>query len=101
MKTATFIKKMDGWSSDARLYKLEPPANHEISGDYENTGLTEYVIVSAIIAPLVGAETYIFPANQDGETINMLEMEGSFRGGLDHEQALNNAGFEVKNETKP
>lgn len=42
-----------------------------------------------------GPETYIFPANEDGKVVHWAELEGSFRGGLDHERALRNAGFEV------
>lgn len=83
MKTATRIKKMD-WRSDAYLYRLSEP--------YEGTS---YVIVSAVIVPITGAETYIFPAKEDGETISMIEMGGSFRGELNHKKALENAGYEV------
>lgn len=43
-----------------------------------------------------GPETYIFPADKTGEIVNWSELDGSFKGGLDHEQALVNAGFEVQ-----
>ena len=92
MKTATFIKKLKGWRGDARLYKLSEPMEYGMigkDGDYK----TEWVIVSAVIVPFSGAETYIFPSDEDGNAINYLEINGSYRGGLSHETALQNAGY--------
>ncbi|HEY6117458.1 MAG TPA: hypothetical protein VI172_16010 [Candidatus Dormibacteraeota bacterium] len=83
-KTATFIKHIQGWRGDARLYRLSPP--HEAS---------PHVIVSATEVPYLGPETYIFPATDEGSIVSWSEMEGSYRGGLDHAQALRNAGYEI------
>ena len=55
--------------------------------------MRDYVIVSAVLAPYSGPETYIFPAAEDGRALSMLEMSGSFKGALDHAQALANAGY--------
>jgi len=85
---ATFIRQLEGWRSDARLYHLDPAISFETIDDM---GKTDYVIVSA--ARMMGPETYIFPARKDGTAINMLELSGSFRGSLDHAQALLNAGY--------
>ena len=40
-------------------------------------------------------ETYIFPADEDGNVLDWGELEGSYRGGMDHEEALHNAGYEI------
>lgn len=87
MKTATFVSKLKGYRGDARLYRLSPPAT-TYDGDE-----AEYVIVSAADVPFSGPETYIFPAHPDGKVMNWTEMDGSFRGGLNHEEALRNAGY--------
>ena len=89
MKTAKLVRVIEGWTGDARLYQLSEPIEHR---DDEKT---EYVIVSATVAPFSGPETYIFPSNSDGEVENWGELEGSYRGGLDHAEALRGAGFEV------
>jgi hypothetical protein len=74
---------------DANLYRVDPPMAYE-------DGTTEYVIVSAVIAPYSGPETYIFPATESGEVIDWLELPGSFKGGMDHDEALRGAGYEVR-----
>lgn len=98
VKTATRINgKTEGrGTGEMRLYKLDPP----MEGD-EYTGLIEYVIVSATVAMFSGAETYIFPADADGEITDWGELDGSFRGALDHEQALHNAGYSVAEGERP
>ena len=86
MKTALLITSLDGWRGDARLYKLSEP--HE--------GF-EYVIVSAIQQAFdtLRPETYIFGATPEGSAVNYLELEGSFRGSMDHELALANVGYTI------
>ena len=88
MKSAKFMKQLSDFTGDARLYQLSDFV------DYDE-GKTKYIIVSAVVAPYSGSETYIFPANKKGEVIDWGELDGSFRGGLDHEQALRNAGYEI------
>lgn len=90
MKTATLIRKLEGFTGDARLYLLSEP-HESYDGDKH-----EYVIVSATVVMYSGPETYIFPATPDGKIADWGEMEGSFRGGLNHEEALKNAGYTVK-----
>lgn len=92
MKTATLVKEIEGWSGDARLYELSEPIG---AGDGEST---RYVIVSAIVMPLTGPETYIFPADKDGEVKHFTELGGSYRGGVSHETALKDAGFSIREE---
>ena len=90
--TAKFVRRLDGWKGDARLYQLDPALPD---------GGHRYVIVSAAIVSLTGPETYIFPASESGEPIDMLELNGSFRGELDHAQALRNAGYDVDESVNP
>ena len=66
-----------------RCYRCTPPLDGH-----------EYVVVSATIT-LYGKETYIFAANSLGTITDWRELDGSFRGALDHEHALLNAGYEV------
>jgi hypothetical protein len=75
------IRKLDGFTGDARLYKLATPV------DYQGR-TTEYVIASATVVPFGGPETYIFAADKDGNILNWLELPGSYKGGLDHEEAM-------------
>ena len=93
--TATYIKRVLGATGDMRLYRLDPPISGE---DYEGRSLTfEHVVVSATVVPFgSGPETYIFGCDSEGESIDYGELDGSFRGGLDHAQALRNAGYEIK-----
>jgi hypothetical protein len=70
------------------LYRLSPPLNDE-GGNPQ-----EYVVVSAVGNSMIH-ETYIFPANPRGDIISFLEMKGSDRDTTNHEQVLNNAGYEV------
>lgn len=88
--TATQVTlKKGGWTGNARLYRCEPPMPTE-------DGPTEYVVVSATVAWMSGPETYIFAADKDGNITNWCELPGSFRGGLDHDEALRGAGYEVR-----
>lgn len=85
MNKATFIKDLVGWTGHASLYKLDEPLDGH-----------EYVIVSATNAMFTGPETYIFPSTEDGECEDFGELEGSFKGDLNHYTALRNAGYEVE-----
>lgn len=91
MNTAKHLTTLTGWHGDARVYELDPPMD-------DDPEQWRYVIVSAVDAMFTGPETYIFPAEKQGDvftTVNMLELDGSFKGALDHEQALENAGYKV------
>jgi hypothetical protein len=97
-KTAVLVRKLTDFRGDARLFRVDPPMP-EVETDWDTgTGRViyhEYVVVSAVVAMFSGPETYIFPATPDGEVVNFLELDGSYRGGLNHETALNNAGYAV------
>lgn len=85
--TAVKVKDLTGYTGYAALYKVDPP----MAG-------TDHVIVSATVAMFSGPETYIFPAeNAESERpSDWGELDGSYRGGLDHAEALAGAGYELK-----
>lgn len=84
-KTATLVKSgLPSFTGDARLYRLSEP----LDGN-------EYVVVSATVAMFSGPETYIFAADETGKVTGWSELSGSFRGDLDHQAALQGAGYEV------
>lgn len=96
MKLAKKVKDLVGWRGDARLYELSEPVTWtRWERDEEVKSETLFVIVSAAVPPFSEPETYIFPAYESGEIANWGELTGSFKGGLDHVQALAGAGYEV------
>ena len=84
MNTATHIRDLSNFTGQAALYRMEPP--HEEH---------EFVIVSAVSHPIIGVETYIFAADSSGAVTGWSELPGSFKGAMDHDRALNGAGYEV------
>lgn len=83
---AKFIKNIHGWKGDVKLYQC-------IGGI-----LPPYVVVSAVIAhDHDGPETFIFESDSHGKPTErgLVELEGSYVGGLDHEKALRLAGYET------
>lgn len=94
-KTAEFIKNVDGFIGEARLYRVTPPVEYDQPYDDEDPPAkkTNYVVVSSVNALLTGPETYIFPANEDGEVASWGELDGSQRGTLDHVSVLTDAGY--------
>lgn len=94
-KTATFIRELGAeFRGDARLYKLDPPI--EDSQWSDGVSKYEYVIVSGVEAMFSGPETLIFPSDEQGNVVDWGDLDGSFRGDIDHERALNEAGYKVK-----
>lgn len=94
-KTATFIKDLDDFTGTAKLYRCDPPMETEPWDDEEEPERFEFIVASAAVAFGTGPETYLFGANEDGEVVAWGELPGSYRGGLDHERAIENAGYEV------
>mgnify|MGYP001565118549 FL=1 len=97
-KIAMLVKTLtNGWTGDAKLYKLSEPMQY---GYDEPESETQFVIVSATNAMFSGPETYIFPADEDGNVIDWGELDGSYRGGYNHWEALERAGYTVA-ESEP
>jgi len=94
MRTATKLKDLN---STQVLWELSEAV--EFDYDYEADEYrreTNFVVTSVPYNPaLVGPETYIFPADQEGEILNWGELDGSFKGGMDHSQAIERAGFKA------
>lgn len=84
--------------SDQRCYRLEPPMAYQ---DWTKSGASRfarYVVVSAVSVPFSGPETYIFRSDRHGNVTRWNELPGSFRGSLDHAQALAYAGYAIAGE---
>jgi hypothetical protein len=95
MAQARFIKIIEGSAPHVtqHLYRVTPPMRNEYTErDHE------FVVVSASMVPYTGPETYIFPADEEGHIIDWMEMDGSYRGGLNHAEALSRAGYVVTSE---
>lgn len=101
---ATKVRDLDregGYGGRAALYRLAPPVKFttwdpDAGGCKEMEKTAEFVVVSAVVAMYSGPETYIFPASPEGEVTDWGELNGSFRGALDHGEALRRAGYEVR-----
>lgn len=75
MATATLIRdNLPDFRGHAALYRIK-------GGEHE------YIVVSSV-AVFGEPETYVFPANAAGKVIDWLEVEGSFKGGMDHSEAI-------------
>jgi hypothetical protein len=95
MGTAKRVKStLKEFKGEAHLYKVDPPASY-YTGHTEPEHTTEYVVVSAVNAPCSGAETFIFPADEEGNVLDWAELEGSCRGDYTHEHALEEAGYKL------
>lgn len=98
MQTATFVKRLTGFNGDARLYRLDKPIEYQdwdSDADAYVTKHSEYVVVSAVHAMFSGPETYMFPADKDGNITDWGEIGASQRGTLSHETVLTESGYEV------
>ena len=86
MKSATAIKNVKESQGKACLYELSEPL-----GGYE------YVVVSAVKSRLtdMDGETLIFGSDETGKIKSFLELPGSYNGGMDHQKALNDAGYDI------
>lgn len=93
IETAHFIKRLKPSASGAtqKLYHLSEP----IAFGFDGSATSDYVVVSAVHMMCSDPETYIFPADETGEILNFLELPGSFRGEMNHEEALSRAGYKV------
>lgn len=56
--------------------------------------ITVFVVTSASLV-FGTPETFIFPADDEGNILDWGEMDGSYRGGLNHERAILGAGWSI------
>jgi hypothetical protein len=94
MKAELIKENLEGFHGDVKLYKLDKTL--EYSEEWDDEVLSyDHIVISGVRMANVGGlpvnaqETYIFPANENGEVINWAELPGSFQGYVDHEEALN------------
>jgi hypothetical protein len=95
---ATFVKDVsEQFKGCAKLFKLSKPVEYGHRWDDDDPPLptTEHVVVSAVCAMLSGPETFIFPADVDGNVVSWTEIPGSSRGSFDIEEAIRRAGWLV------
>ena len=89
MKTATLINDdLGGFTGSAKLYKVNPPVEYD-DGDKS----TLFIVASATAAAFSGSETFLFPADGDGNVVDWGALESSCRGGLDCDKAIEGAGY--------
>ena len=86
---ATFVKQLEEWIADARVYNLDPPHIHDNLDELEQI---ETVVVSVSRVPL---ETMVFLVDAVGD-VNFSEIL-QLRGIVSHEQALQELGYMVPN----
>ena len=102
MNTAIELStRTSGTGAIQKHYKLDPPMKERGYEEDDAVMLYHFVVVSAVVpfADLgfndLKPETLIFAANEEGKIVDFMDLEGSYRGGLDHEVALQNAGYTV------
>jgi hypothetical protein len=88
---ATFVRDLSGFAGSARLWQTSEPFSYPDDNwrDEEDARGTTTYVVSSAASTFGGPETYLFPADADGNVVDWLELSGSFRGALDHERAIN------------
>jgi len=86
MKSAIAVKNVKETQGKACLYELSEPL----------VGY-EYVVVSAVKNRRtdIDGETLIFGSDETGKIKSFLELPGSYNGGMDHQKALNDAGYDI------
>ena len=95
MKAELVKENLEGFQGAVNLYKLDKTLEYSEEWDDEVFSY-DYIVISGVkmrsdlMAGLAGngQETFIFPANEDGEVINWAELPGSFQGHVNHEEAL-------------
>lgn len=85
MKAILVKDNLPNFNGHAALYRMKPPHDGR-----------EFVIASAANVMFTGPETYLFPADADGEVVDWAEMDGSYRGGLSHAKAFAGVGYSVE-----
>lgn len=96
-KKARYIKTLESFSGEARLYAVDPPVSFPRFCDEGEQQKTNFIIVSAFYRRrgANGSGTYIFAANASGEVLDWAELEGSQRNIVNHSKVLKDAGYKL------
>lgn len=89
------IDNLKGPYGTKKLYYVDEEVYYS---DINNSLKTHFIIASKADLPVVGPETYIFPADSTGEIISFSELEGSIKGNYSHEETLKRAGYKISNK---
>jgi len=98
MKAQLIEQGLPEFTGSANLYELDEYVKFNDELDEENGGFFfNHIVVSGVETPGsmpnmpardITAETYIFPASEEGSILNWMELPGSFKGEINHEKAL-------------
>ena len=87
---AVFIKDLPNFAGTAKLWCLDTEYtydNYRLTGS-DRTQKTTYVVTSAADTLDRGPETFIFPADSEGEILSWIGLPGSLTDDLDHDRAI-------------
>lgn len=86
MLTATYVKDLEGWRGEAKLYNISEGIT------YDEDKHTNYIVISAVerFEYLYIHETCIFPSDLDGNILDWGELPGSQKNTTDHDLVLSN-----------
>lgn len=90
MPSSKLVRDVEGFTGKASLYRLSEIIEYGFGDETNHTG---YVIASTAIDPFTGIQTYIFPADEDGNVLDWGELTGSRKGTTSHAEVLSGAGY--------
>ena len=98
MITATEVEKIEAqegqplWSGFVKLYKLSEKITTIPAIDGAPMTSADHIIISGVgyVSGLPTLETYIFPSDDQGIALDMVQLAGSIDGQIDFDQALEN-----------
>lgn len=97
-RTRELVRDLEGFRGEAKLWRVTPAVKWGNHYQGDAGGETEYIVSSAVVAMFSGPETYLFPADADGEVLDWSELPGSYRGGLSHDAAMDGLGDDTSDE---
>lgn len=96
MNRAIFVRnRTENHVAEQRVYRCDPPMPRGEDFDGATKEPAAFVVVSKVVVPFSGPETYIFASDADGDISDFMELPGSMRGEHTHEVVLAEAGYEV------
>lgn len=99
MTTIKKIRRVDGLEN-GWLFELSEEVAYswwDFYTDEDRYETTKYVIISGI-SNLWGTETFIFPANAEGEIVDWKQLDGSLYGMNSIDEVIRRNGWELVND---